>query len=93
MSGQKSVQALGALYFGRIHRQDEIASRGHKLYGQALIALNWDLQDGKTAWSISVIKSAMALELYEVCCFLHSSVRLLGANTCSLLPSGLTTAG
>ncbi|KAG4422536.1 hypothetical protein IFR04_004305 [Cadophora malorum] len=69
MSGQKSVQALGALYFGRIHRQDEIASRGHKLYGQALIALNWDLQDGKTAWSISVIKSAMALELYELIAF------------------------
>ncbi|PVH85150.1 hypothetical protein DL98DRAFT_651045 [Cadophora sp. DSE1049] len=69
ISGQKSIHALGALYFGRIHHQDEIASRGHELYGQALVALNRDLQDDKMAWSISVIKSAMALELYELFAF------------------------
>ncbi len=39
---------------------------GYDLYGQALISLNTDIQDAETAWSLSVVKSAMVLELYEV---------------------------
>lgn len=72
LSGQKSIRALGALYFGTIHHQDAIADRGHEFYGQALVALNRDLQDDEKAWSISTIESAMTLEFFEVrlCCVL-----------------------
>lgn len=66
ISGQKSIRALGALYFGRIHHQDEIAEWGHELYGQALVTLNQELQDVDAAWSIAVMKSATVLEFYEV---------------------------
>ncbi len=69
-SGQKSVRALAAIYFGTIHRQDAIADRGHELYGQALVALNRDLQDNERAWSLTVLTSVMTLEFFEVRLFL-----------------------
>lgn len=66
VSAQLSVRALSTLFFGRTHHQRDITARGFHLYGQALVSLNRDLQDSTKGWSLSVVKSAMALELYEV---------------------------
>ncbi|KAG4436326.1 hypothetical protein IFR05_008179 [Cadophora sp. M221] len=65
VSAQTSIRALGALYFGKLHRLKDIADRSHNFYGKALVALNSDLQQAEKAWSLSVVKSAMILELYE----------------------------
>lgn len=54
------------MYFGRVHHQKYITVRGQDLYGQALISLNHDLQDTQSGLSLSVVTSAMVLELYEV---------------------------
>ncbi|KAE8445894.1 hypothetical protein EG329_012673 [Mollisiaceae sp. DMI_Dod_QoI] len=68
-SGPVCVRALGTLFFGRAHCQQDITTMGYDLYGQALISLNTDIQDAETAWSLSVVKSAMVLELYEMIAF------------------------
>ncbi|KAH6723570.1 hypothetical protein BKA61DRAFT_648690 [Leptodontidium sp. MPI-SDFR-AT-0119] len=65
LSAQTSIRALGALYFGKLHRLNNIADRSHSFYGKALVALNSDLQQTEKAWSLSVVKSAMILGLYE----------------------------
>lgn len=65
-TAQLSVRALSTTFFGRIHHQKDITVRGYDLYGRALLSLNQDLQDPRKGWSMSVMKSAMALELYEV---------------------------
>jgi hypothetical protein len=57
------------MYFGRVHRQKHITLRGQDLYGQALISLNHDLQNLQSGLSLSVVTSAIALELYEVIIF------------------------
>ncbi|KUJ11340.1 uncharacterized protein LY89DRAFT_786952 [Mollisia scopiformis] len=64
-SAQLSTRALSTVFFGRTHYQHNITARGYNLYGQALISLNQDLQDSKKGQSLSVVKTAMALELYE----------------------------
>lgn len=63
---QLSIYALGATYFGRIHRQEDIISQGMGMYNQALRYLNKELQDPEKALSISVLSSAITLEVYEV---------------------------
>jgi hypothetical protein len=60
------IHALATMYFGRVHHQKYITARGQDLYGQALISLNHDLQDTQSGLSLSVVTSAMVLELYEV---------------------------
>lgn len=65
-STQLSVRALSTTFFGKTHHQRDITARGYILYGQALVSLNRDLQDAKKGWSMSLLKSAMVLELYEV---------------------------
>jgi hypothetical protein len=66
VSAQLSIRALSTTFFGKAHHQRDITARGYNLYGQALVSLNRDLQDSKKGWSMSVLKSAMVLELYEV---------------------------
>ncbi|KAH7354671.1 hypothetical protein BKA65DRAFT_548761 [Rhexocercosporidium sp. MPI-PUGE-AT-0058] len=66
LSAQMSIRALGALYFGKLHHLNNVADRSHGFYGKALVALNSDLQQAEKAWSLSVVKSAMILELYEL---------------------------
>ncbi|CZR65851.1 uncharacterized protein PAC_15751 [Phialocephala subalpina] len=68
-SVQICFRALGTLFFGRAHHQQHITARGYALYGQALISLNRDLQDTEKGLSLSVVKSAMALEFYEFIAF------------------------
>jgi hypothetical protein len=71
---QMSIRALSAVYFGRIHHMDETTDRGSELYGKALVSLNCDLGDSDKAWSISVLKSAITLELYEASNHCYSSI-------------------
>lgn len=59
------TKALATLYFGRFHHRKDITMHGQDLYGQALISLNQDLQDRKSGLSLSVLTSAVVLELYE----------------------------
>lgn len=66
VSGTISLHALATMYFGRVHHQNFITVRGQALYGQALLSLNRDLQDTQGGLSLSVVISAMVLELYEV---------------------------
>lgn len=54
------------MYFGRVHHQKHITMRGQGFYGQALRSLGHDLQDTHSGLSLSVVTSAMILELYEV---------------------------
>lgn len=63
---QRSIRALSAAYFGRIHRQEDILNRGILNYGKALRLLNEDLQDPDKAFSAFVLSSAITLEAYEV---------------------------
>ena len=63
---QLSTRALGLAYFGKMHHQPELAHRAAEVYGKALKNLNQDLQDSEKSWSLSVLKSAITLELYEV---------------------------
>jgi hypothetical protein len=71
---QMSIRALGAVYFGRMHHLEETTDRGSVLYGKALVNLNRDLEDSDKAWSMSVLKSAITLELYEVSNHCYSSI-------------------
>lgn len=64
-AAQLSIRALGAAYFGRMHRQEDVMNRGISKYGNALRHLNEDLQDSKKAFSVSVLSSAITLEAYE----------------------------
>jgi hypothetical protein len=64
--GHLSIHTLSAAYFCRMHRQQEIMDRGTLIYSQALRHLNKDLRDGKNAYSLSVLSSAITLEAYEV---------------------------
>jgi hypothetical protein len=73
LTAQKSILALSKVYFGRMHRQQEIISEGFALYGDALRHLNQDLHDEEKAWSLSVLLSAMSLEIYEVSQFVLSN--------------------
>lgn len=66
LTAQNSILALSRVYFGRMHQQQDIISQGFELYGQALKNLNSDLQEEEKAWSLSVLTSAMTLQLYEV---------------------------
>jgi hypothetical protein len=63
---QRSIRALSAAYFGRIHRQEDILNQGVLNYGKALRLLNEDLQDPDKAFSAFVLSSAIILEAYEV---------------------------
>lgn len=65
-SSQMSIRALGAVYFGKAHRLNGTTAHSLELYSKALVNLNHDLRDSEHASSISVLKSAMTLELYEV---------------------------
>lgn len=68
-SGQMSTRALGAMYFGRMHNRHDITRRASELYGKALVSLNQDLRDEKSAYSTTILTTAYALELYEVSFF------------------------
>lgn len=63
------VCALATMYFGRVHHHKYITARGQELYGKALISLNHELQDLQSGMSLSVVTSAMILEIYEVAHF------------------------
>jgi hypothetical protein len=63
---QDSLRALCTAYFGRMHGQRKIMSTSYVLYGNALRSLNKDLQDPDKAWNLSVLTSAISLEIYEV---------------------------
>ena len=65
-TAQNSILALSNVYFGRMHRQQNIVKQGFASYGKALSGLNTDLQDEEKAWSLSTLASSMTLELYEV---------------------------
>jgi len=66
LTAQNSIHALSKVYFGRMHHQRDISCQGLVLYGAALKNLNQDLRNKDTAWSISTLRSAMTLQLYEV---------------------------
>ena len=66
LAAQLSIRALGAVYFGRMHRQEDAMSRGILNYAKALKHLNEDIQDSDKAFSVSVLSSAITLEAYEV---------------------------
>lgn len=67
-SAQPSIRALAAVYFGRRHQRPDSIREGAQLYIQALNRLNKDLShpDEERTWSVSVLRSAATLELYEV---------------------------
>jgi hypothetical protein len=67
LTAQVSVRALSTTYFGTIHHQPNVVELGSVLYGKALRKLNDDLRDAEKAWSISVLKASITLELYEAC--------------------------
>jgi hypothetical protein len=67
LTAQASVRALSTTYFGTIHHQPNVVELGSVLYGKALRKLNDDLRDAEKAWSISVLKASITLELYEAC--------------------------
>lgn len=71
-SAHMSVRALGAVFFGRKHHLDEVVKYGTALYGKALKYLNRDLQDSTVAGSMPVLKTAIALEIFEVSSYFHS---------------------
>jgi len=66
VSAQDSLRALCTAYFGRMHGQRKIMSTSYVLYGNVLRSLNKDLQDPDKAWNLSVLTSAISLEVYEV---------------------------
>ncbi|KAH7398053.1 hypothetical protein BKA64DRAFT_673448 [Cadophora sp. MPI-SDFR-AT-0126] len=65
LSGQMGIRALGAMYFGKLHRLGDVENRGRMFYGKALVALSSELQHVEKAWSLAVLQSAMLLALYE----------------------------
>jgi hypothetical protein len=66
VTAQNCILALGKVYFGRMHRRQDIISQGFVIYGDALKSLNHDLEDEENACSLSVLTSAMTLQIYEV---------------------------
>ncbi|KAE9373024.1 hypothetical protein N431DRAFT_503803 [Stipitochalara longipes BDJ] len=70
---QMSIRALSAVYFGRVHHLDKTTAQGFEYYIDALRTLNHSLRHAKHATSITVIKSAIALELYEFIAFNSAS--------------------
>lgn len=65
-AAQDSLRALSTAYFGRMHGQRKVMSASYVLYGNALRSLNKDLQHSDKAWDLSVMTSALSLEIYEV---------------------------
>jgi hypothetical protein len=63
---QMSIRALGAVYFGRMHRNEVITTRSFGYYTSALRSLNENLENHENAASMTVLNSAINLELYEV---------------------------
>jgi len=63
---QMSVRALSAIYFGRVHHLRTTITRGFEYYVDALRDLNHSLRHSEDASSMTLAKSAMVLELYEV---------------------------
>ena len=61
-----AIRAVAASYFGKMHYQPGIVTKGLVYYGKALQFLNRDLQDEETARSTLVLRNAMALNTYEV---------------------------
>ena len=66
LTAQNSILALSKVYFGRMHRRQDIVGQSFATYGDALKNLNRDLQDEEKAWSLSVLTSAMTLLIFEV---------------------------
>ncbi|TVY71553.1 Uncharacterized protein LSUE1_G007601 [Lachnellula suecica] len=66
-----SVRALAAVYFGRRNNLPDVVEEGFRLYGQALRSLNADLlhSEDDRAWSITILRSAVVLEYYELIAF------------------------
>lgn len=69
-SAHSSIRALAGAFFGRRHHSQEIIYEASKEYGKALKALNQDLITSagrdRRSWYVTVLRSAMCLELYEV---------------------------
>ncbi|KAL8973499.1 MAG: hypothetical protein Q9197_002256 [Variospora fuerteventurae] len=61
-----SKRALEASYFGRFHRCQKICDIGSMWYGQSLKKLARDLDDPKEMLSLSVLRSAVVLTMYEL---------------------------
>lgn len=61
-----SKRALEASYFGRFHRCQRICDVGSMWYGHSLKKLARDLDDPKEMLSLSVLRSAVVLTMYEV---------------------------
>jgi len=61
-----SIRALSAVYFGRVHHLHKTTTQGFEYYIEALKNLNHSLRQSEDASSITVVKSAIVLELYEV---------------------------
>ena len=66
LTAQNSILALSKVYFGRMHRRQDIFGQSFAIYGDALKNLNRDLHDEEKAWSLSVLSSAMTLLIFEV---------------------------
>jgi hypothetical protein len=66
ISAQDSIRALSTAYFGRMHGQRKVMSTSYVYYGNALRSLNKDLQNPDRAWNLSIMTSAMSLQIYEV---------------------------
>ncbi|KAL8649767.1 MAG: hypothetical protein Q9210_004206 [Variospora velana] len=61
-----SKRALEASFFGRFHRCQEICDVGSMWYGQSLKKLARDLDDPNEMLSLSVLRSAVVLTMYEL---------------------------
>ncbi|TVY85428.1 Uncharacterized protein LSUE1_G000474 [Lachnellula suecica] len=62
----QSVQALSAVYFGRMHNDRKIFDLGMISYCNALRLLGSDLKDNKAAFSVSAVTNVLALVIFEM---------------------------
>lgn len=65
----KSLEALAAMFFGRVHELQEVKMEGLVLYSEALKELRAELAHINGNWSFRTLASMTALCLYEVLYF------------------------
>jgi hypothetical protein len=83
-----SMQALSKVYFGRMNKHTGLVRDGTVAYGAALQQLARDIQNPATAGGLSVLKTATALFLYEVClaCVIFFFVQHHSSTVANIVP-------